>query len=485
MKQIHKRVAALLLAAALTGLPVGASLLSPLGSQVVWAKGGETETEKTTKEQETEPAQTESETAKEQPEVKITISVPEGWQSKKVQAGIQVEDTKNTGNFSPVKVEARVSENGHWQDVTQSMAVEMNTNASVYVRVTDQNGQTYEQNRYVECFDQTKPTLSAAAKDGVLYIEGKDEGSGIAAIIVNGNEFTELKDGALQVRLQKVDSTYLQFTLQARDQAGNLSENYKVANPYYENPNTQQDTSQASGEEQKDNSLPSDATASPPTSATGTVTEHQSTGGDLAPTEPESTDSDTDTGRVQGGSSQTSGEGGKEFYTITTKGDKVFYLVIDKDKTDENVYLLTEVGENDLLNFTDGNTVTLPQNQAVVESSLPLEQVEPTEEEKETEKEETKETEPEKEPEKQGSNTGTFLLMGLVLLAVGGGYYYLKFVRGKNNAFDSDYDEDEEDEEEESESDMEEYEETSGEDEPDGESDEDEEDEPYEEEDYS
>lgn len=114
MKQIHKRVAALLLAAALTGLPVGASLLSPLGSQVVWAKGGETETEKTTKEQETEPAQTESETAKEQPEVKITISVPEGWQSKKVQAGIQVEDTKNTGNFSPVKVEARVSENGQW-----------------------------------------------------------------------------------------------------------------------------------------------------------------------------------------------------------------------------------------------------------------------------------------------------------------------------------------------------------------------------------
>ena len=76
------------------------------------------------------------------------------------------------------------------------------------MRVTDQNGQTYEQNRYVECFDKTKPTLSAAAKDGVLYIQGKDEESGIAAIIVNGNEFTELQDGALQVRLQKADSTY-------------------------------------------------------------------------------------------------------------------------------------------------------------------------------------------------------------------------------------------------------------------------------------
>ena len=33
----------------------------------------------------------------------------------------------------------------------------------------------------------------------------------------------------------------------------------------------------------------------------------------------------------------------------------------------------TEVGENDLLNFTDTNMVTLPQNQAIAESALPLE----------------------------------------------------------------------------------------------------------------
>ena len=52
---------------------------------------------------------------------------------------------------------------------------------------------------------------------------------------------------------------------------------------------------------------------------------------------------------------------------------QVFYLIVDKDKTDENVYLLTEVGENDLLNFTDTNMVTLPQNQAIAESALPLE----------------------------------------------------------------------------------------------------------------
>ena len=65
-------------------------------------------------------------------------------------------------------MEARISENGGWTDVTQSMSVEVTANSSVYVRVTDQNGETYEQNRYIECFDKTKPTLSAAAKNGAL-----------------------------------------------------------------------------------------------------------------------------------------------------------------------------------------------------------------------------------------------------------------------------------------------------------------------------
>ena len=83
MKQIHKRVATLLFAAALTGLLASASLLSPPGSQVVWAKGGEAETETVPNEQETGPVQTESDTVEEQPEVKITIEVPEGWQSDK------------------------------------------------------------------------------------------------------------------------------------------------------------------------------------------------------------------------------------------------------------------------------------------------------------------------------------------------------------------------------------------------------------------
>lgn len=468
MKKIHKRVAALLFAAAMTGLPVGTALFNPSGGMTVWAEAAEDAAEASTEVQpesvaaEEIPAEAQAESVAEeapteaqpeQPEVQITINTPEGWQSDKAKVGILVEDVRNTGNFSVAKAEARISENGGWSDVTQSMEVEVTGNCSVYVRITDQNGKTYEQNRYVECFDKTKPTLSAAAKDGVLIIQGADEGSGVAAIYVNGNEFTELTDNTLNVRLQKADTAYQYFTLQVRDKAGNMSENYKVVNPYYENPDAVKDTSNGTGNEQQNSSLPTDATPTKPTSATATVTDHQTTGGTSTEAEEqENADSEEDTGRVQGDiSSIQENEGGKEFYTITTKSDKVFYLIVDKDKAEENVYLLTEVGENDLLNFTDSNMVTLPQNNAVLESALPLEPVEKQEETEPepAEQEETEDKDDKTETKESGNNSGTLVLMAIVLIALGGGYYYLKFIKGKNDTFDSDYDEDEDEFEEE------------------------------------
>ncbi len=42
-------------------------------------------------------------------------------------------------------------------------------------------------------------------------------------------------------------------------------------------------------------------------------------------------------------------EDDKEFYTITTADESVFYLVIDKQKTSENVYFLNTVTTDDLL----------------------------------------------------------------------------------------------------------------------------------------
>ena len=46
-------------------------------------------------------------------------------------------------------------------------------------------------------------------------------------------------------------------------------------------------------------------------------------------------------------------ESSKEFLTITTKNNNTFYLVIDRSSTSQNVYLLSQVDENDLKEFVD------------------------------------------------------------------------------------------------------------------------------------
>lgn len=440
MKNRCKKITAMLLAVAMAGI-VGTGVFETPGTLAVMASGVE-ET---------------------QPQVVITITIPKGWQKEKADVQIQAEDTKKTGKFSVSKMEAKISEDGNWVDVTDSRSISVSKNGSVYVKVTDQNGKLYTENRYVECFDNTKPTLSAAVRDGVLVIRGEDAESGVAAIYVNGNEFTGLTENTLNVRLQKGDTTYPYFTLQVRDNAGNMSENYKLANPYYENPETKNDTgsttnstnsSDTAGTEGSTGQLPSDATASKPTSATGTVTEHTS---DTSSTD---TADSTDTAQVGTNAFDTTKESGKEFYTITTKGDKVFYLIVDKDKTSDNVYLLTEVGENDLLNFTDSNAVTLPQNSAVTESALPNTSALGTDE---TEAAGEESESPDKtEGKKAESNAGTYIMIVLVLLGVGGAYYYLKFIKGRKDSFEAGYD-DEEDEEVEPEYESEEDEEESAE----------------------
>lgn len=144
-----------------------------------------------------------------------------------------MEDTVKYGNFTIQKVQVKVVQNGSWTDITEDMYVEISENSIIYVQVTDQKGKTYEKNRYIKCFDFTKPTLNAAVNDGLLSIQVHDTDSGIKAIYVNGYEFTEHTNGALNIRLQQFDAGYQYFTISAMDNAGNISEIYKTANPYY------------------------------------------------------------------------------------------------------------------------------------------------------------------------------------------------------------------------------------------------------------
>ena len=405
------------------------------------------------------------------PNVSIKIRQPEEWHNDIVSVSFSVKDTADTGNFEIAKIEAKVGQNGSWTDITEDMYIEISENSTIYVQVTDQKGKTYEKNRYIKCFDFTKPTLNAAVSDGLLSIQAHDTDSGIKAIYVNGYEFTEHTNGALNIRLQQFDAGYQYFTISAMDNAGNTSEIYKTANPYYTDPENKD-----SSEKDPAQQLPVDASATKPSSATAQVTDHTKTdsnGNTVSQTGSGTTSSSTGTSAKQSPStgdtskdtdqssdSQTS-EKGKEFYTIQTASEKVFYLVIDRDGEDEKVYFLTEVSENDLLNTTTDNSETLPKNSAALESAIPTkdsalsnnnadttgEKKQGTESVEGSTEESTEDTSKPKEDTAKADGSGfTYILIGIAAVAVIGVVYVVKSKKKKENFIDEDEDEDELDE---------------------------------------
>lgn len=392
-----------------------------------------------------------------EPNVKITIKKPSGWYKDSEKVKVTVEDTLDTGNFAVQMVEAKISQNGSWTDITEDMYLEISENCSVYVRVTDQKGKAYEKNRSISCFDNTKPTLNAAISDGMLSIQVRDSDSGIEAIYVNGYEFTDITNGTLNIRLQQFDTGYQNFTIQAMDEAGNMSEVYKTANPYYTDPEKESDGTEENPAEQ----LPVSAKPTNPSSATANVTEHVK----------------TDSQGNQIVSSSANSTDGKEFYTIQTASEKVFYLVIDRNGKEEVVYFLTEISENDLLNVTSGNSEVLPKNSAALESSIQAEEsalpnnngetadtdsadreTEDTESGEDTEEKE--DTEESGKPESESGNPlATYIFFGIVGVIAVAAIYFFKIYRRKGEDFEDDDEEEEpeeeyENEEEESEEDF-------------------------------
>ncbi len=109
-------------------------------------------------------------------------------------------------------------------------------------------------------------------------------------------------------------------------------------------------------------------------------------------------------------------ESEKQFITAVTKNGNYFYLVIDKSNDKDNVYLLNLVDEADLMSLMDGDEVTIedvkvePKEMPVVIETPVVEEVEILEE------------------EKQQSVVPTILT--LIILGVGGVFYYIKFVKG-------------------------------------------------------
>ena len=119
---------------------------------------------------------------------------------------------------------------------------------------------------------------------------------------------------------------------------------------------------------------------------------------------------------------------GKEFYTIMTPNENVFYLIIDRQRETENVYFLNAVTERDLMALAevsgDTSTSAIPDPTPAPEPTP-----EPT-------------PDPTPEPEKSG-NMGMMVVVVLVVLVGGGAAYYFKIYRPKQEQADisEDYDE--------------------------------------------
>ena len=111
----------------------------------------------------------------------------------------------------------------------------------------------------------------------------------------------------------------------------------------------------------------------------------------------------------------TGGEG-KEFFTVTTADGEVFYLIIDRQKTGENVYFLNDVTLDDLKALAKSGEEPAP-------APIPTPEPEP---------EPTPTPDPEPEPEPEGKGGFGTLLLALAVVAVGGvAGWYFKIYRPK------------------------------------------------------
>lgn len=147
------------------------------------------------------------------------------------------------------------------------------------------------------------------------------------------------------------------------------------------------------------------------------------------------------------------GQDGKEFYTITTPSESIFYLIIDNERDSDNVYFLNAVTESDLMALAEKDTEQ-PSESAVPEP-VPVCSC----------KEKCVPGEvntgcpvcvlaykdctgvaaaPGDQPEvkRETPDNSTILLIALAVLAVGGAGYYLKIYKPRKELDDAeDFDE--------------------------------------------
>ena len=119
----------------------------------------------------------------------------------------------------------------------------------------------------------------------------------------------------------------------------------------------------------------------------------------------------------------------KEFLTITTKNNNTFYVIIDRSANVDNVYMLSQIDENDLQEFLEedssASTIVDVTPEVVIDENTHTEQTEQPATES---------------PEKEGtaSNLGALVAIFAAAILGVGAYGYMKFIKPKKDEDDGD-----------------------------------------------
>lgn len=403
-------------------------------------------------------------------DISIQISLPSNWSNTSTAVKFCITD-KNGNGFA--SAQAKAEGDSDWQDVTNKLEqwdnrhygqVKVSDNCTVYVQVTGHDGKVYEESRYIECFDDTAPTVRARISGQLLRIEASDSQSGVTEITAGGKKYTNLTSGKLDLPLKDFDSE--QISVQAMDAAGNKSKTVQVKNPDSQGAASSEETP-VQAQKPVITTPTTPVTTAPVKTPTTSATTPDTSSATVVPSTPPTTSKDKDSNNSteqtekpltpdgQGAVlDEASNEDGKEFYTIATQDENTFYLVIDKQRDSDNVYFLDTVKESDLLSLAEKDKEepsqsAIPDPEPVcvcIDKCTPGEvktdcevcvlslkdctgkapAVEPDDSDKEPDK-----------PEKKDSSS-TLILVLVAALAVGGAGYYLKIYKPKHALDDAD-----------------------------------------------
>ena len=244
-------------------------------------------------------------------------------------------------------------------------------------------------------------TVPAFASDGSGVAETTAQNLIVDAVWLTGDtlhiEVTDTQTGInqiLEVPLSDYAGNAEIVSVQAVDKSGNLSNTIQFKNPFY--------TSEAEQEPASDPAEPSETA----------VTDSG------VPFTPDGSGTVVD---------NVTDEDGKEFFSVETADGNVFYLIVDRQRNSDNVYLLNAVTENDLASLAkpgDGITasgVPAETPPAVTEPPTVTTPPEPSE--------------PSAEEKPVGAlNGGTLIFIVIAVVIVGGVGYYFKILRPKQLA---------------------------------------------------